>query len=310
MLRIASTLALGLMCATAVHAQTIFVSNASGRDEFDGLAPEFFGTRTGPVATIQRALQLVGRGGRIVIENTGRPYREALSLSGPNHRGDGVRNFEIIGNGAVLDGSLPIPPQAWRYYAEGVYRYRPQRLDACLLFLDGQPAKRVAVAAGSREVPPLKPLEWCYVEPHVYFRVEPGRRPEDYDLAHAVLGAGITLYQVADVVIVDLTVQGFRLDGVNVNDGVQRCTIGGLVCRGNGRAGITIAGSSRAEFVNCLVGNNAQAQVLTQGHIRAVLRNCELIDDPLAPALARHDDGEVQLVQDEPAADPAAGSAP
>jgi hypothetical protein len=303
-------LALCLLCGAPVHAQTIFVSNASGRDEFDGLTPEPFGTRSGPVATIQRALQLVGRGGRIVIENTGRPYRETLSLSGPNHRGDGVRNFEIIGNGAVLDGSFPIPPEGWRYYAEGIYRFRPQRLDACMLFLDGQPARRVPVAPLSRELPPLQPLEWCYLEPHVYFRVEPGRRPEDYALSHAVLSTGITLYHAADVVIVDLTVQGFRLDGVNVNDGVQRCTLGGLVCRGNGRAGIAIAGSSRVECVNCLVGNNAQAQVLTQGHIRAVLRNCDLIDDPLAPALVRRDEGELHVVEDAPVAPASGNSAP
>jgi hypothetical protein len=154
-----------------------------------------------------------------------------------------------------------------------------------MLYLGAKPAKRRA-AAGSGARPTLEPLEWCLFDRHIYFRVEPGKLASPYELSYAHLTVGVTMYEARHVVIRDLTVQGFQLDGVNAHDSVFDATLRGLVCRGNGRSGISICGASRVSLVECLVGDNGAAQVRTEGFCRAEIRNCELLENT-APALVR-----------------------
>ena len=45
----------------------------------------------------------------------------------------------IAGNGAVLDGSAPIPAEAWRHDGGGIYRFRPPHTGFQQLFLDDAP---------------------------------------------------------------------------------------------------------------------------------------------------------------------------
>ena len=49
---------------------------------------------------------------------------------------------------------------------------------------------------------------------------------------------------------------------------------------------------------SCLVGNNGQAQVRTEGLSHARIINSDLLDDPAAPALVR--DGGTAVVQKAP----------
>ena len=47
---------------------------------------------------------------------------------------------------------------------------------------------------------------------------------------------GVTLYEVRHVIVRDLVIQGFQLDGVNAHDGVRETTLSALNCRGKGAA--------------------------------------------------------------------------
>jgi hypothetical protein len=87
------------------------------------------------------------------------------------------------------------------------------------------------------------------------------------------------------VAIVDLTIQGFQLDGVNVHD-ASHVVLSGLTCRGNGRAGVATVGASQVEIEGSLIGDNAVAQTLADDDARAVYRECEILDYT-APALIR-----------------------
>ena len=99
-----------------------------------------------------------------------------------------------------------------------------------------------------------------------------------------------------------LVVQGFQLDGVNAHDGAFNLTLTGMVCRGNGRSGISIGGASRVRIEASLVGNNGEAQLRTEGFSHTRLVNCDLIDDnPAAPALVR-ESGEVVVEPPQEAA--------
>jgi hypothetical protein len=145
------------------------------------------------------------------------------------------------------------------------------------------------------EIATLEPKQWCLFDRHLYFCVEAGQLPQAYSLSFTAQQVGITLYEVRNVVIRDLTVQGFQLDGVNAHDGVTGAVLSGLNCRGNGRSGISVGGASRVRIESCLVGNNGTAQVRTEGACHAQLIGCDLLDNT-APKIVR-DGGKVVVNQ-------------
>ena len=79
----------------------------------------------GPVQSLTRGLATAQPGDRIVMSNTGEPYRESVTLFGGRNSGQRSQPFVIEGNGATLDGSLPVPPKAWEHFAGDVFRFRP-----------------------------------------------------------------------------------------------------------------------------------------------------------------------------------------
>ena len=292
----------GLLIATTAVGRDIYVNNVTGDDRNQGESPESNrGALSGPCRSVGRALKAARNGDRIVIANTGEPYRECVTLQAGHHSGVEGRPFEIVGNGAVLDGRSEVPPDAWRHFRADVYRFRPRRLHHQVLYLDDKPAKLRRIEGGA--LPDLQPLEWCLFDGHVYFRAEKGRIPPDYDLSHSSMAAGLTLYEVRHVVVSDLIVQGFQLDGVNAHDGAMDTRLVGLVCRGNGRSGISVGGASRVQIEACLVGNNLRAQLRTEGFSRTRVIGCDLVDtDPAAPALQQLG-GDVDIERAGPPAD-------
>ena len=54
----------------------------------------------------------------------------------------------IVGNGAVLDGSVAVPLLAWEHFRDETFRFRPRRQAYQQLFRDGLPLVRYAAAAG------------------------------------------------------------------------------------------------------------------------------------------------------------------
>lgn len=281
-----SSLLLGclLLFASPAAGRDIFVDNDIGNDLFDGLRAEPGGDRGGPVRSFKKALRLTRSGDRVVVANTGRPYRECLTLAGGNHSGDSLGPFTILGNGATLDGTAPIRPRDWEHYRADVFRYRPRRMAFQILYLAGKPAVRAPAVAEDDPLVALRPLEWCLHQGAIYFRVEPKKSVYSYDLACCGETVGITLHQVRDVVIADLVVQGYQLDGVAAHDLVEDCTLVGLTCRGNGRSGVAVSGASEVAIESCLLGDNGHCQLFTEGFSTTVLRDVELLANT-APAV-------------------------
>lgn len=286
-------LALALLALPA-SARDLYVNNATGDDRLDGSEPQRGTGYVGPVKTIARALKLAEKSSRIVLAKTDQPYRESISLSGRNHVGSPERPFVIQGNGAVLDGTRPIPRRAWEHYFDHVFRYRPYWLGQQMLFVNDEPAVRRAGGVPRRGPPTLADLEWEAAAEWVYFRVEKGRVLDDYALSHAVLPVGVTLYHVHDVVIENLTVQGFRLDGVNFNDGANYCGLSNVNCRRNGRVGIFVGGASEGVVIQgCQAAENAEAQLLVRGYSHTVVRDSKLIESPGAPAIKQEEHAQI-----------------
>jgi hypothetical protein len=131
--------------------------------------------------------------------------------------------------------------------------------------------------------PELSAGQWCLSLGHIYFCVEPGQLPQAYHPSYAALQTGITLYQVRKVLITDLIVQGFQLDGVNAFDSVFGAGLQGMTLRGNGRSGVSIGGASRVEIDQCLIGDNGAAQIRSEGFAKTKVTESEVLSNT-APA--------------------------
>ncbi len=268
-----------LAVASPAAAREIFVDNVHGDDRKAGQAPNTQGEGGGPCRSITKALWLARPGDRIVVANHGVPYRECLTIQGPRHSGYADYPLHIQGNGATLDGTMPLGETQWEHYAGHIFRTRPARMSYNQLFLDDQPLLRKRPASG--QPPKLQPLEWALADGWLYFHCERGRLPQQYNLTCCLHPAGITLYNVHDVIIENFVVRGYYLDGVNAHDTTTRTDLIGLVCQDNGRSGISIGGASRVRIDTCTASGNGAAQVRTEGYSIT-----QLIDNRLDPASA------------------------
>ena len=281
-------LAISIVCGAAAPAvgRDLFVNNITGDDLHDGLqeSTTAFG---GPLRSLRRALQIVLPGDRIVLAKTEEPYRESISLSTAAQCGNELSPLVIDGQGAILDGTEPVPPRSWESVRGPLFRFRPAKSSYQQLFLEGKPAVQRKIEPGVHKFPELEPLEWFRRDAFIYFRVEPDKLPEDYPLMYSGLQTGITVYQVHDIVIMDLIVQGFRLDGINVNDGVRNCELVNVTCRGNGRSGVTVAGASHVRLESCLIGDNGESQLRTEGVSVTKVAKSQLLDNTAPPVVWR-----------------------
>lgn len=288
-------LALIMPAVPAAMARDIYVDNVAGDDRLCGDLAVATTNNDGPVRTIGKALKLTLRGDRIVLAKTAQPYRECIAFAGERHSGYPGKPLVIEGNGAILDGSEPVPDDAWEFVRGDVFRFKPQRMAYQQLFTQRKPVARRPTPAVGEPFPELKPLEWCLYEGWIYFRGEPGQIPRLYGLSHAGMQTGITLYKVHDVLIHELTVQGYQLDGISVADGVRAGRLVSTTCRGNGRAGVCVSGGSRVELAGCTIGDNGAAQLLIEEYSTTWLYNSLLIANT-APAIERR--GQARLFVD------------
>ncbi|HEX3869596.1 MAG TPA: hypothetical protein VHV77_04085 [Pirellulales bacterium] len=266
---------------TTASARDIYVSNAGGDDRNDGQRTSASLAR-GPVATIRRALSIARPGDRVVLTNTGMPYRESVSLSGPNHCGLPGAPFIVEGRGALIDGSYAIPHEAW----EGsglMLSFTPGAMTYQQLFAGTQPFVRRHVLEGDDSLPLMRANEWCLYRRRIYFQPELDKSLLDYDLRCAGMQTGVTLYHVHDVEVHNLVVRGFWLDGINAHDGVSRGKLIGVTCQSNGRSGITIAGSSQCDVFRSTVGGNGTSQVNVEGLAIAGVVNSKVVGDTAPP---------------------------
>lgn len=292
-LRTLAVLVVSIALASPTVAREIFVNNVAGDDGATGQQPTAMPDRSGPVKTITRALCLALQGDHIILANTGTPYRESISLVGSRHSGFSSRRFCIFGNGAILDGSAPVPPEAWEPYRGPVFRFRPPRTAYQQLFLNDRPLPQVVVHHPFDAPPELAPLHWCLHGGYIYFCIEPTKLPGAYPLSFACQPVGITLFHVDRVCISDLVVQGFQLDGINAFNSVRDLMLERVTCRGNGRSGLATGGASQVHLGASLVGNNGEAQVLALPWSELHVRATELLSNT-APGLVNQN-GRVYL---------------
>ncbi|MCI0357967.1 MAG: right-handed parallel beta-helix repeat-containing protein [Planctomycetaceae bacterium] len=273
-----------LVVPTLASARDIYVDNVNGDDRLGGHSPTAQGEAGGPCRSIAKALRIARNGDRVILANTGVPYRECVTIQGPRNSGDENYPLQIQGNGATLDGTMSLADARWEYFRGEMFRTRPARMSYQQLFVDDQPAVRKQPAAG--QFPELGPRQWCLVAGWLYFGCDKNRLPQNYNLSCCLHPVGITLYNVHDVVVENLNIRGFYLDGVNCHDNVTRSDLLGLDCSYNGRSGISVGGASRVRIDTCTAAGNGAAQIRTEGFSITMLVDNKL-DATSAPALVR-----------------------
>ena len=261
----------------------LYVNNQSGDDGATGHQPRVMPDRTGPVKTIVKALRLAQNGDRVVLAATGQPYRESVSFVGSRNGGTPSQRFVLQGSGAILDGSAPVPAYAWEHYRGAVFRFRPLNAEYQQLFFEDRPLTRVFASRFADAPPKLDPRQWCLHNGYIYFCVERDKLPQDYRLTCAQKQTGITLFHVECLTIVNLTVQGFQIDGISAFNSARLVTLEGVTCRGNGRSGVSVGGASLVDLDRCVIGNNGMAQLLTEPLSETHVRQSQLFSNT-APA--------------------------
>ena len=95
----------------------IYVNNKIGDDSFNGKSSTKLGA-SGPVKTIQKALDIVAVSGTVEIINTGVPY-----VSGNRVKKGGTPGFPLTieGNGAVISGLGEVSATEWTLVEENIF---------------------------------------------------------------------------------------------------------------------------------------------------------------------------------------------
>lgn len=279
MLRITCFIVFAL--ATTVHARDWYVDNVSGDNRWDGLVSKREGETHGPLRTITMTLRRATAGDRIVLVKNDEPYRECISLVGNKHSGTVLAPFIIEGNNAILDGSQPTGEFDWQPLGGDLYRLPLSESASQILFLDGIPALRAPTLGPLRQEKDLPEKGWRLESGALVFRAERNKLPLDYKPSIARHPTGVTLYKVNDVIVRDLIIQGYQIDGIQAHDAgtYQPIVIAGCTARGNGRSGIAVVGASAVAIDGCLVGDNGESQLLVSGPADSSVTNSRLLDN-------------------------------
>ncbi|MHC4875048.1 MAG: right-handed parallel beta-helix repeat-containing protein [Planctomycetota bacterium] len=247
-------------------AENIFVNNLTGADRNDGGSPEISSGTGGPVRSISRAVRLATSSDVIVLAKTDVPYFDEVTLDGRRASGNAERPFRIEGNGATLSGAMSLPFEAWEEIGRDLWKVTPYRKGHYQLIRGGVAVGELRPAEDDTWTtrPNLDTDQWCAWKGAIYYRSERNADPREQSFGIAHKQCGITLHPVRHVEINDLTIQHYRLDGINVHDRASNVTLRNVTLVENGRSGLTIAGSARVRLEAAESRANRQHSMLIQ----------------------------------------------
>jgi hypothetical protein len=284
MRRIVSAASVCLIVAlgSPADAKTIYVNNRTGNDINDGTSAEVSAQRTGPVRSLERVHALVGPGDRVEIANNGDayPYYDSLRLIGARCSGAPDHPVLVNGNGAVIDGSEPVDPAGWVALGGGLWRMEMLRKGWYGLVRGAEAVPEVPAPAESAEPTP-PPGHWAAWRGAIYYSARPDEIPANEPYRIATRESGLFFYGVHHVVVRDLTVRHFRLDGVNAHDQAYAVMLRNVVSESNGRSGIFVGGSASVAVAGGTARNNREASLLLRELGKADIREAVLDTAPV-----------------------------
>ena len=270
----------GFLSTSNLEAKTIYVDNVQGDDIYDGGAKEPSSTSTGPVRSIGKALRLARFGDTISIANNGVPYVESLSLVGMKHSGDKYLPFTIEGNGALVQGSQPVHPLAWELVGATLWKITPRLKSHAMLLSDGKQLPEIKPSNTTTMIPEIPAGSWASWQGSIYYQARPKEDVRTIPFEIPVYRVGLSLYRTCHVRISNLQFQHFQLDGILLFDQNEEVFLDRMISTQNGRAGLTVSGTSKATISQSQIEQNRDEQI----RVRGTAKLLESSEDNAAPA--------------------------
>ncbi len=272
------TLIAVVVFAIPVIAGEIYVDSSLGRDSYDGASIESRGANSGPVASLERAIQLAQFSDVIVLRNTGIPYYGSISLTGERHSGTRYRPFAIEGNGATISGLRSVPPGSWQQVSQNLWKITLTRKGYYRLLRNDRSLPEYVPQDGLEPLSTMKAGHWVAWRGSLYFRQDGVNHPEDEAFAYAADQTGISLHQVSNVLISNVTLQHFRFDGLHAQGLCDGIILDNVTAMENGRAGVVSSGASRIELFGGKITGNGRHQLLVMNRSFAIPNDCDIED--------------------------------
>lgn len=268
--------------ASFVHAKNVYVDNVLGDDRYDGLLDHVIDQVSGPVRTLRQAMMVANHSDQIVLTRPGAVYYDSLSLTGKRHSGTANFPFTINGNGATLSGLRQVPPEGWQKSGPDLWKLTLTRKGYYRLLRDGQPLSEYRRESGVESpFAGLKPDQWTAWEGSLYFRSDKDNPPATQSFSYAAEQTGLSLYQVDNVRIVDLTLRDFRFDGLNAQNMSRNVKLENVNCINNGRAGLAAGGSSRVDVMGGTFQGNGRFPIRISRTASVVLEGVATDGEPV-----------------------------
>lgn len=255
-------------------ADTFYVNNRTGNDGNSGRSTSFEIQGGGPKRTVQEAFRGALPGDTIILLPTEEPYQEEIALTGAHTGGLPDLPITIEGNGVLLDGSNVIQAEWWRPLGEGHYLLDDFSTGLRDLFIEGT---RIPVfrAGWTTPLPQLEPGAARYWRGTILLRTADRAAPGDR-VAVSQRRCGVFIDRAARVIVRDLRIQGFWIDGAQVRGPAANVRFEDCHFSGNGRSGAAVCNNALAEFDNCAFDDNGQAGIRVTDFSKARLLDTEI----------------------------------
>jgi hypothetical protein len=207
---------LRISSAAAEVGGTVYLNNVKGSDQFDGSSALVGADEVGPVASIAHACEILKPCGKLIIANTGLPYRGTLLLSAKG--GTPETPLIVEGNNATLEGLVLAKPSDWTIEKDGTLSMMwPGPEVGFLVVTNGAPP------VFARSLQDIQPGEIYYNKsqsgPHPgYYRLPADKRVEDLKLEVDTggYGCGVQIIDASNIIVRNLKCRYFENDGFNL----------------------------------------------------------------------------------------------
>lgn len=294
-MKVSSLLSILLSLAATYHvsATTLYVDNEKGNDSLNGLAKEAGKDgKSGPFATIGKAFKTVNTSDRIEIANTGKPYREILTLQKAG--GTKEKPLVIEGNNALITGLDVVPPEKWTLVKDNIYSTefypmsnmlkgykpiqhwigRPQ-----IWWIDGKAAKN---CTGEDELKnTVNGFYWNKPLKQLWVNLPEGKKPADFKIEIPVHGTSMCI-NTDWVVVQNLRSKyswndGFDTHGVKLNG--RNIVFKNCVGTDNCGQGFSVHDDTTAYYEDCHAFRDASSGICNVNRCISMYRNCVLADN-------------------------------
>jgi hypothetical protein len=224
-----------MFIASMAHAAdrvTVYLDNANGNDTFDGLAATHAGNR-GPVASLERAMELLPSSGTLHINNTGTPYRGSIKLVGKG--GTPVLPLIVEGNGSIIEGLAATNPDDWKKEADDVISIQWDANWGFFVVADDAPPQ------WGKSATELQPGESFgdYQAHRGYYRLPKGASLGQIQLETPQGFSGVVIYESSNIIIRNLHARYFWNDGFNLGGKSENLRFENIEASMNGDEGIS-----------------------------------------------------------------------